>query len=106
MLSQMRGIPLAIVDPDPVSNRNVETTLHSYIKAWWPYPDHMVELLQTEMASLLVEFKGSTLRFDPPGHASILSVATMQGLGHQLMMQRTNCREDSCGDLRGLWWLF
>ncbi len=64
VLAQMRGTPLAVIDLDPSSGGGDEeqAVLGTYMRAWWGHPDSVPELIDTEMATLLVSFKGSKLK--------------------------------------------
>ena len=59
----MRGTPLAVIDLDPSSDGDEEqAVLSAYMQAWWGDPDVVPEMIDTEMATLLVSFKGSKLK--------------------------------------------
>ncbi len=63
VLAQMRGTPLAVIDLDPSSDGDEEqAVLSTYMQAWWSDPDVVPEMIDTEMATLLVSFKGSKLK--------------------------------------------
>jgi len=54
---------VAVVDLDPAAGGDAVPSLYSaYMQAWWVDPSEVAELAPTEMATLLISFRGSSVR--------------------------------------------
>ena len=79
----MRGVALAIVDPDPFHGEDMESSRYSYMHSCWLDPDEPTDLLDTEVATLLVSFDGSNMRSVPLTYARSIVYSSHGFIDHE-----------------------